>query len=808
MEELQDFTEEKESNFDLKAEIYKYLAYWKWLLLGLLLGGSIAYLYNRYTIPQYWTEASMMILQNDENNASGILPSGGSGGSIIRLESNSMDNQIVSLKSKRLVKKVVKDLNHNISYFIEGNIITIGAYKKSPILIRFITPDSIVQKISQTFLVTPLSDTNFRLVNESANYQQTHQIGEIIDFSGLKFTIVPKSGDSISSFKSTNTVQINIRPVDQVAGGYISKLVIAPKGLAKDILSISITQEESEKSEDFLNNLMYQFNIDGVADKRQVALSTTKFIQDRLELINSELDSVEGGIATFKMENQLMDVGSKAQEFMSKSTQAEQQVFEIETELMIIRSIEELLNKKDGYQLLPASLGIEGGGISGLISTYNSLVLERNAYLRTSTPQNPVVATITAQLDSLKENLRDNINSTVSSLNIQLGVLNQLDKSSQNKFSTFPGMEKGMRGIERQQQIKEQLYLFLLQRREEAAIAFAVTSPVAKVIDASYTYPSPVDPKPWFILVGGFLIGLILPLLILFVKFMLDTKVHHKGDLAPLIKHIPFLGEIPKITGETNGVIQLNDRSPLAESFRILRTNLAYLLKAKKENRGEIIYVTSTIKGEGKTFVTYNLARTLATTKKKVIIIGADIRNPKLHRYIDAPLDGKGLSDYLYDLEIEPQDIITTSREPEIKIDMVLSGAIPPNPAELFENDRMENLLKLLAHSYDFVIVDTAPTMIVTDTLLISPLADTTLYVTRAGYTEKKLLDFPKDLKQQGKLKGLAVILNDVDYSKFSYGAKYGYSYGYGYGYGVDEESKLKKILKKPFKKSKSKNIL
>jgi len=292
-------------------------------------------------------------------------------------------------------------------------------------------------------------------------------------------------------------------------------------------------------------------------------------------------------------------------------------------------------------------------------------------------------------------------------------------------------------------------------------------------------------------------------LIILFAKFMMDTKVHHKGDLAPLTKHIPFLGEIPKITDENNDIIQLNDRSPLAESFRILRTNLAYLMKAKKENRGEIIYVTSTIKGEGKTFVSYNLARTLATTKKKVILIGADIRNPKLHRYVDLPMESKGLSDYLYDLDVQPLDIIASSQEPEIKVDLILSGSIPPNPAELFINDRMKNLLKGLASSYDFIIVDTAPTMIVTDTLLISQLADTTLYVTRAGYTEKKLLDFPKELKQQGKLKGMAVILNDIDYSKFSYGAKYGYSYGYGYGYGVDEESKLKKILKKPFKKSK-----
>ncbi|WP_026838125.1 exopolysaccharide transport family protein [Gillisia sp. JM1] len=799
MEELQDFTEEKESNFDLKAEIFKYLAYWKWLVLGFLIGGLLAFLYNRYTIPQFRTEASMMILNEEKSNMANALPSGG--GSILTFDDNSLDNQIITLKSKRLVEKVVEELNHNISYFIEGNVITTEAYKDSPIRIQFISPDSLVQKTSRTLFVTPISDTGFILNDRANGYEKNHTIGEIIDLDGLKFSIVPQTGGGESIFKKTRTVQINIRPVDQVAGDYISGLVIVPKGKAADILSLSIIKAESKKSEDFLNNLMFQFNSDGVIDKRQVALSTTEFIQDRLGIITSELDSVEGGMANFKRENKFMDVSSGAQEFLAKSSQAEQQVFDIETQLMIIRSVENLLDSRDSYELLPSNIGAEGG-LSGFMSTYNALVLERNAYLRNATTKNPAVELITSQLNSLKENLRDNIDSQKRSLNIQLNELNQLDRSSQSKFSSFPGMEKGMRGIERQQQIKEQLYLFLLQRREEAAIAFAVTGPVAKVIDPAYTIPSAVDPKPWLILAGGFLIGLLLPLLILFGKFMLDTKVHHKGDLAPLIKNIPFLGEIPRINEGLEETIQLNDRSPLAESFRILRTNLAYLLKPKSENKGEIIYVTSTIKGEGKTFISYNLARTLATTKKKVVIVGADIRNPKLHKYMDVPRDSKGLSDFLYNYELSSNDIISKSIDKDIEVDIVLSGSIPPNPAELFMSDRMKSLLEELSSNYDFVVVDTAPTMIVTDTLLISPLADTTLYVTRAGYTEKKLLEFPKELKQQGKLKGLAIILNDVDYSKFSYGAKYGYSYGYGYGYGVDEESRLKKIWNKAKKKS------
>lgn len=795
MEELRDYTEEKESSFDLKAEAFKYLAYWKWLLLGFLLGGLLAFLYNRYTIPEYWSEASMMILNDKDNNISGALPSGNK--SVFAFDENTLDNQIVTLRSKRLVGAVVDELGHNISYFVEGNVITTEAYKNSPVLIEFITPDSIVKNSSKTLYITPVSDTEFTLLDESSNYKQNHRIGEIIERGDLKFSITPRSSEGNSTFSRTNTVQIDIRPVDVVAADYISRLSIGPKEKAKDILSLGFAHPESSKSKDFLNELMVQFNADGVADERQVALSTTEFIQERLELITQELDSVEGGMAEFKRENRFMDVGSGAQQYLAKSTRAEQEIFDVEMQLSILRSLRERLNAKSGYEHLPSNLGIQESGVSGVISTYNNLIMERNAYLRTSTPQNPVVATITEQLDALRENLFENIESTIASLNIQLNELTQLDRSAQSNYSSFPGMEKGMRGIERQQQIKEQLYLFLLQRREEAAIQFAVTSPVAKVIDPAFTYSRPMDPQPTLILSGGFLIGLTLPLLILFVKFSLDTKVHHKSDLAPLIKTIPFIGEVPRIDKDSEEIIQLNDRSSLAESFRILRTNLAYLMKGKRENRGEIIFVTSTIKGEGKTFVSYNLARTFATTNKKVVIIGADIRNPKLHRYTEKAVDASGLSDYLYDHEVQIDDIITSSQDREVKVDLILSGAIPPNPAELFMNDRMEKLFKELSSTYDFVIVDTAPTMIVTDTLLISPFADTTLYITRANYTDKKLLEFPKEMAQQGKLKDLAIVLNDVDYSKFSYGAQYQYGYSYGYGYGTDKEMpKWKKMLK------------
>lgn len=800
MEELNDFSEEQnESNFDLKAELYKYLAYWRWILLGFLIGGLIAYLYNRYTISKFRTTATMIVVDEKENNVMSALPSGS--GTILSLDNDGLQSQIEKLKSKQLVSSVVEELDLNVEYYIEGNIITVEAYKSSPVLIEFISKDSLVDSSFLNIFVTPTSDTTYILENKELNYSAEHSIGEVVNLMNLEFIILPRSGNEEGSFKRTSSVNIRISPVKEVTNNLIASLTISPKGKAKDILELNIVNESSRKSKDFLNKLMHRFNEEGVQDKQEVAENTTAFIQERLEMITTELDSVEGGIADFKRENRIMNVESGAAEFQSKFSAAEQEIFNLETQLQLLSSIEDLLKQQNKYDFLP-EVGINEGGISGLINSYNTLVMERNLYLKGGTEKNPIVEALSDQLDSLRGNLFENIASTRESLNVRLRELGQRENVAEGRFRNFPGLEKGMRSIERQQQIKEQLYLFLLQRREEAAISYAATASVARVVDSAFTLDRPVDPAPWLILIAGFIIGLVIPIGIIFLKNLLDTKIHHKGDLQILIKTVPFIGEVPRITADQNDVIHLNDRSPLAESFRILRTNLAYLIQNKDKNVGDVIFVTSTVKGEGKTFISYNLSRTLASSGKKVLLIGADIRNPKLHRYTKSTAGAKekGLSDYLYDYNVTAIDVTSITKENEIEVDVILSGPIPPNPAELLMNDRMEELIELSRKKYDYVIVDTAPAMIVTDTLLISQLADYTLYVTRADFTEKKFLDFPKDLKKQGKLKGLAVILNDVDYSKFSYGAQYGYSYGYGYGYGADEESRWDRLKKRLFK--------
>ncbi|MFV9482446.1 GumC family protein, partial [Christiangramia sp. ASW11-125] len=773
MDEIQDFSEENiESNFDLKAELFKYLAYWKWILFGLLVGGLLAYLYNRYTIPKYRTSATMMMVDEEEKNAMSALPSGGA--TILSLGEQNLQSHVEKLKSKQLVSRVISELSLNKSYFIEGNVISVEAYKSSPLYLEFISPDSIVNNSRLDLIITPISDTKYSLSSTGTDYQDEFLIGEIVSFEDLKFVVLPHSQNVEGSFKNSKTVNFVLEPIQETTNRYIENLGIAPKGKATDILELSFINESSTKSKDFLNTLMERFNEEGVENKQEVAANTTSFIQERLEMITTELDSVEVGIAEFKRENQIMSVESGAAEFQSKFSVAEQNIFDTQTQLELLNSLESVLKNQAQFELLP-EVGVNDSGIAGLIRSYNALVMERKMYLESDgTINNPVVKALSEQLVGLRNNLYDNIESTRQSLNIRLGELDSRENTAQGKFSTFPGLEKGMRNIERQQQIKEQLYLFLLQRREEAAISYAATASVSRVVDSAYTINDPVDPEPWIILVGGFLIGAIIPLIVIFIKNFLDTKIHHKGDLSSLLKSVPFVGEVPKIDSGEDDVIHLNDRSPLAESFRILRTNLAYLIQNKDKEIGNTIFVTSTVKGEGKTFIAYNLARTLSSTSKKVLLIGADIRNPKLHRYSNETngVKEKGLSDYLYDYEVTSLDITSHTMENEIGLDVILSGPIPPNPAELLMSDRMENLIQESKTKYDYIIVDTAPAMIVTDTLLISQLADYTLYVTRADYTEKNLLEFPKDLKKQGKLKGLAVILNDVDYSKFSYGAQ------------------------------------
>lgn len=774
--------ENHESDFNIREQVEKYLVHWKWFALSVIVVLGLAFLYLRYSTPLYKATATILVKDDKKGGLASelsVLSDLGVGTS-----KSNVDNEVEILKSRTLTEKTVSKLHLNIHYLSHGRVKSSELYKASPIVVVYSPANEQYKKEVHTFTIESVNANKFKLFKTEDKELGTFNYGSLIK--------IPEGTLSVTKVdiadKSSFSIDCNIYPVESMTTYYRGALGIAPVGKNTSVIELSVVDQNSQRAADFLNTLVEIYNDDAIEDKNLVAEKTSQFISTRLGLITEELTDVEKDVEGFKKQNNLTDIPTEATMFLENASEYEKKQIETEIQLNVVASMRQFLNSSGPGDLIPSNLLSTQSEASELIMEYNRLVIEYNRIAAGATAENPVVVNAAKKIQAMKSNISQSLARMQSSLTITKKNLDQQGSVLGNKKAKVPRLEREFRIIDRQQKVKEALYLYLLQKREETALTLAATEQSAKVIDSSYFSGIPVSPKKSMIYLIALVIGLAIPAAIIYLQELLNTKIKSRLDIEKRLA-IPFLGDVPKSDSHEE-MINTNSRSGSAEAIRIVRTNLEFMLTGTSTERGKVIFVTSTIPGEGKTFISVNLAGTIALSGKKVLLVGMDIRNPKLAEYI--PIRSEGVTNYLSKQDKDLSSYITRLDNFE-DFHVLSSGVIPPNPVELLMNDKINKMFAELKETYDYIIVDTAPVSVVTDTLLIAKNADAFIYVVRANYLDKRLLHVPEMFYNQKKLPNMSLVLNATEVMNKGYG------YGYGYGYGADVEVKpwYKTLFKK-----------
>lgn len=756
----------KTNTFNLREFLEKYLYHWKWFILGLIVAMMGAFLYLRYDTPKFKVEATILVYNKENESGRPEI----SAFRDLGIEGNTNSNlgtEMGILRSRDLTKQVVSKLGLNKMYYRDGRIHDIGLYGTSlPFKVNFFNKDSLLHEKDTLISIIPTSQTKFELLDAEDKVVGSYLFGENVESNIANFTVTPTTTAAIEVGLKINFI---IQPIASIANQYRSNLRIEQIDRETSLIMISLEDPIKKRAEDIVQLLIDEYNQEGISNKILIAENTEKFINERIDGIFEELTSLDSNTQDFKSSNSLTDIDSDSRLIINTNSALEKEALDLNTQLKLVEYMSEFINNKDN-ELIPSNLGVDNNSLNQSTTLYNDILMERNRLLKGANSQNPIIINLDSQLQNLKSSISQSLSNLESSLSISLNDVRRQGNKLSSKITAIPRQERELKDIERQQQIVETLYLYLLEKREENAITLAVKSPNARIIDTAYGSNSPVSPRPILVYLIGLTLGLLVPFMLLNISFLLDNKVNTIEDIESVIS-APILGDIPKSKNINKFNFKIDDRSPLIEALRVLRTSIDFAL-SKNKKASKNIFVSSTIEGEGKTSISINLAKVLALSSKKVLLIEGDIRKPSITKVLKIQKK-EGLTNYLTDDTLKPETLIESL---SLNLDFLQSGALPPNPSELIINGRIDELFDYASKNYDFIIIDTAPVSMVTDTILLSQnRSDLFIYIVRASYLDKRMLKIPKKLLKTNQLSNMAILINSsIPNSSYGYNQIYG----------------------------------
>ena len=795
--------QQPEEEVNIQELLFRYLIHWPWFVASVVFCVVCAFAYLKVATPVYNVSATVLIKDEDKGGGATMaseLEKMGLGG-MMNTKSN-VDNEVEVLKSKSLALEVVEQINLYVTYQNEDGWISKEMYRTSPVLVS-LTPQEADQlpkpmKVKMNLLDPGKMDVEIE-VGEKKYQKHLDKLPAVFPTDEGTVAFLANSDTLVGKWGEVQHVTATIGKPMSVAKGYSTALSIAPTSKTTSVVNISLKNSSTQRGKDFINKLIEVYNINTNNDKNEVAQKTAEFINERIAIISKELGSTEQDLENFKRSAGITDLKSEAEIALTGNAEYEKRRVENQTQISLVKDLQRYLQGNE-YEVLPSNVGLQDAALAAAIAKYNEMLMERNRLLRTSTENNPTIINLTSSIHAMRANVVASMDATLKGLQITKADLQREAKRFSQRISDAPTQERQFVSIARQQEIKAGLYLMLLQKREENAITLAATANNAKIIDAAIPDEAPVAPKKMLILMLALVMGAGIPVGVIYLISLTQVTIEGRADVEKLTT-LPVIGDIPVADDSKGSSIAVfeNQNNLMSETFRGIRTNLQFLLEVGQK----VIMVTSTVSGEGKSFVSANTAISLSLLGKKVVIVGLDIRKPGLNKVFNLSTKEQGITQFLTDPKRNIMDLVQQS-DINANLFILPGGAVPPNPTELLARKGLETAIEQLKQYFDYIVLDTAPVGMVTDTQLISRVADLTVYVCRADYTRKSEFALVNELASTNKLPRISIAINGLDLKKKKYGYYYGYGkygkyygygkrYGYGYGYGEHLENDKKK---------------